>query len=229
MSLTFTWKDERKNFSCSILVFFLNVVIIWSMLLCFNDKNWESFLNNWLSILAHFAKHHIDLSASLISCIYDLKCVHFICCMILFLWLLCFRYSFHAFNVSYVFHKIHSHLDFITTLKQLWFQKSLAQFDDFVKKVDFLMIFCSTLIILYTLSFIIVLSFNDLKSDSKIDVFANKHSMLLYSFSFKIIKSRVALRLFVSIALWWLKDDSISDADWFIFCTYVSWTVFSRC
>ncbi len=46
--------------------------------------------------------------------------------------------------------------------------------------------------------------------------------MLLYSFSFKVIKSRVALRLFVNITLWQLKDDSISDADQFVSCTCVS-------
>ncbi len=126
MSLTFAWKDEKKNFSCSISIFFLNVVIIWLMSLHFSDENWESFLNSWLSILAHFAKCYIDLSASLSSCICDLKCIHFVCWMILFLWSLCFRYSFHAFNVSCVFHMICSHLDFITTSKQLWFQKSLA-------------------------------------------------------------------------------------------------------
>ncbi len=158
MSLTFAWEDEKKNFSCNILIFFLNVVIIWLMSLHFSDENWESFLDSWLSILTYFAKHHIDLNASLSSCICDLKCVHFIYQMILFLWSLCFKYSFHASNVSCIFHMIHSHLDFITTLKQLWFQKSLVQFDDFVKKVNFLMIFCSTLIILHTLSFIIVLS-----------------------------------------------------------------------
>jgi hypothetical protein len=126
MLLTFAWEDEKKNFSCSILIFFSNVVVIWSMSLRFNDKNWESFLNSWLSILTHFVKHHIDLSASVSSCIYDLKCVHFICWMILFLWSLCFRYSFHTFIMSYVFHMICSRLDFITTSKQLWFQKSLA-------------------------------------------------------------------------------------------------------
>ncbi len=127
------------------------------MSLRFSDENWESFLNSWLSILAHFAKHHIDLNASLSSCICDLKCVHFICRMILFLWSLCFKYSFHASNVSYIFHMICNHLDFITTSKQLWFQKSFTQFNDFVKKINFLMIFCNTLIILHTLSFIIVL------------------------------------------------------------------------
>ncbi len=102
MSLTFAWEDERKNFSCSILIFFLNVVIIWLKSLHFNDKNWESFLDNWLSILTHFAKHHINLNASLSSCICDLKCAHFVCWMILFLWSLCFRYSFHALYWKYV-------------------------------------------------------------------------------------------------------------------------------
>ena len=127
------------------------------MLLRFNDENWESFLDSWFSILVHFAKHHIDLNALLNSCICNLKCMNFIYWMILFLWSLCFRYSFHASNVSCVFHMICSHLDFITTLKQLWFQKSFIQFNDFVKRINFLMIFCSTLIILHTLSFIIVL------------------------------------------------------------------------
>ncbi len=158
MSLTFTWEDEKKNFSRSISIFFLNIVVIWSMSLHFSDENWESFLNSWLSILAHFAKHYIDLSASLNSCICDLKCAHFICRIILFLWSLCFRYSFHASNVSCIFYMICSHLNFITTLKQLWFQKSFTWFDDFVKKINFSMIFYNTLIILHTLSFIIVLS-----------------------------------------------------------------------
>jgi len=99
MLLTFAWEDERKNFSRSISIFFSNVVVIWSMSLHFSDENWESFLDSWLSILAHFAKHHINLNALLSSCICDLKCMHFICWMILFLWSLCFRYSFHAFNV----------------------------------------------------------------------------------------------------------------------------------
>ncbi len=122
MSLTFAWEDEKKNFSRSISIFFSNVIVIWSMLLHFSDKNWESFLDSWLSILAHFAKHHINLNASLNSCICDLKCAHFICQMILFLWSLCFKYSFHASNVSCVFHMICSRLDFITTSKQLWFK-----------------------------------------------------------------------------------------------------------
>ncbi len=60
MSLTFAWKDEKKNFSCSISIFFSNVVVIWSMSLHFSDENWESFLNSWLLILVHFAKHHIN-------------------------------------------------------------------------------------------------------------------------------------------------------------------------
>ncbi len=158
MLLTSAWEDEKKNFFRSILIFFLNVVVMWLMLLRFSDKNWESFLDSWLSILAYFAKHHINLSALLSLCICDLKCVHFVCWMILFLWSLCFKYSFHASNVSCIFHMICSHLDFITASKQLWFQKSLAWFNDFVKKVNFLMIFCNTLIILHTLSFIIILS-----------------------------------------------------------------------
>ncbi len=150
-------KMRERTFFAVSWFFFLNVVIIWLMLLHFSDKNWESFLDSWLSILAHFAKRHIDLNALLSSCIYVLKCAHFICWMILFLWSLCFRYSFHASNVSCIFHMICSYLDFITTSKQLWFQKSLTQFDDFVMKINFLIIFCNTLIILHTLSFIIVL------------------------------------------------------------------------
>ena len=126
MSLTFAWEDEGKNFFRSISIFFSNIVVIWSMSLRFSDENWESFLDSWLLILAHFAKHHIDLSASLSSCIYVLKCVHFVCWMILFLWSLCFRYLFHASNVPCIFHMIRSHLDFITTSKQLWFQKSFT-------------------------------------------------------------------------------------------------------
>jgi len=86
MSLMFIWESERKNFSRNISIFSSNVVVIWSVLLRFSDKNWESFLNSWLSILTHFAKRHIDLSASLSSCICDLKCAHFACWMILFLW-----------------------------------------------------------------------------------------------------------------------------------------------
>jgi len=126
MLLTSVWKNKRMNFSCSILIFFLNVVIIYSMLLRFNDENWESFLNSWLSILTNFAKHHINLSALLSSCIYDLKCARFACWMILFLWSLCFRNSFHAFSVLCVFHMIHSHLDFITISEQFEFQKFFA-------------------------------------------------------------------------------------------------------
>jgi len=138
MLLMFAWENERKNFSCNILIFFLNIVIIWSMSLHFNDENWESFLNSWLSILTHFAKHHIDLSASLSSCIYDLKCTCFTCWMILFLWSLCFRYSFHAFNVLCIFHMICSHLDFITISEQFKFQKFFAQLNDLFKKIRFL-------------------------------------------------------------------------------------------
>ncbi len=161
MLLTFIWENEEKNFSCNILIFFSNVVIFWSMSLHFNDKNWESFLDSWLSILIYFAKHHIDLSALLSSCICDLKCTRFACWMILFLWLLCFRYSFHASNVLCIFHTICNHLDFITIFEQFEFQKFFAQFNDFVKKVNFLMIFCNVLITLHTLSFIIILLFKE--------------------------------------------------------------------
>jgi len=126
MLLMFIWKNERKNFSCNISIFSLNVIVIWSMLLHFNDKNWESFLNSWLSILTHFAKSHINLSALLSSCICDLKCAHFACWMILFLWSLCFRYSFHVSSVLCIFHMIHNHLDFITISEQFKFQKFLA-------------------------------------------------------------------------------------------------------
>ncbi len=161
ISLMFIWENERKNFSCNISIFFLNVVVICSMSLHFNDENWESFLNSWLSILTHFAKHYIDLNALLNSCICDLKCARFACWMILFLWSLCFRYSFHASNVLCIFHTIRSHLDFITIFEQFEFQKFFAWLDDFVKKINFSMISCNILITLHTLSFIIVLLFKE--------------------------------------------------------------------
>ncbi len=126
MLLTSAYENEEKKISCSISVFSSNIVIMWSVLLCFNDENWESFSNNWLSILVYFAKHHIDFNASLNLCICDLKCMHFVCLMILFLWSLYFRYLFHAFNMFCAFHMICNHLNFITTSKQLWFQKFLA-------------------------------------------------------------------------------------------------------
>ncbi len=159
MLWTSAYENEEKNFSCSILIFSSNVVIMWSVSFCFNDKNWESFLNSWLLILTHFAKHHIDFNVSLNSCICDLKCAYFVCLMILFLWLLCFKYSFYVFNMFCVFHMIRNHLDFITTLKQLWFQKFLAQFNDFAQRVDFSIISCNTLMISVTLSFISALLF----------------------------------------------------------------------
>ncbi len=166
MSLTSACESEEKNFSCSISIFSSNVVVMWSVSSRFSDENWESFLDSWLSILAHFAKRHIDFNASLSSCICDLKCVHFVCLMILFLWLLCFRYLFHASNVPCVFHMIRSHLDFVTTSKQLWFQKFLAWFDDFAQRVDFSMISCSTLMIFVVLSFISALLFRE-QSDKR--------------------------------------------------------------
>ncbi len=39
MLLMFIWEDEKKNFSCNILIFFLNIIVIWSMSLHFNDEN----------------------------------------------------------------------------------------------------------------------------------------------------------------------------------------------
>ena len=112
-------------------------------------------------ILIHFAKHHIDLNVSLSSCIYFLKCARFACWMILFLWSLCFRYSFHAFNVFYIFYMICSHLDFITISEQFEFQKFFAWLNDFVKKINFLMIFCNILITSLILLFIIILLFKE--------------------------------------------------------------------
>ncbi len=180
MSLTFVWENERKNFSRNISIFFLNVVVIWSMSLRFSDKNWESFLNNWLLILTHFAKHHIDLSASLSSCICDLKCAHFTCQMILFLWSLCFKYSFHAFNVLCVFHMIYNHLDFITIFEQFKFQKFFAQLNDFVIRINFSMIFCNVLITLHTLSFIIILLFKKRFDERCICRYALNASMFIF-------------------------------------------------
>ncbi len=121
------------------------------MLLHFNDENWESFLDSWLSILAHFAKHHINLSASLSLCICDLKCAHFICWMILFLWLLCFKYLFHAFNVFienmlYTLHAIYIkynlYADFSLKLKKLlkenflWQVYSLRRMRSFIAQIS---------------------------------------------------------------------------------------------
>ncbi len=126
MSLMFIWESEEKNFSCNISIFFSNIIVICSVSLYFNDENWESFLDSWLSILTHFAKHHIDLSASLSSCICDLKCARFTCWMILFLWSLCFRYLFHAFSMLCIFHTICSYLDFVTIFEQFEFQKFFA-------------------------------------------------------------------------------------------------------
>ncbi len=85
MLLMSAYEDEEKNFSCSISIFSLNIINMCLVSFCFNDENWESFLSSWLSILAHFAKHHINFNALLSLCICDLKYAHFICLMILFL------------------------------------------------------------------------------------------------------------------------------------------------
>ncbi len=184
MSLTSVWENEEKNFLRNISVFFLNIIIIWLMSLCFSDKNWESFLDSWLSILTYLAKRHIDLSASLSLCICDLKCARFACWMILFLWSLCFRYSFHASSVLCIFHMICSHLDFITIFEQFEFQKFFAQLDDFVKKIDFLMISYSILITLHIFSFIIILLFKERFDERCICRYALNASVFIFFHSY---------------------------------------------
>jgi len=211
MLLMFVWKNERKNFSCNISIFFLNVVIIWSVSLRFSDENWESFLNSWLSILTHFAKHHINLSASLSLCIYDLKSARFACQMTLFLWSLCFRYSFHASSVLCVFHTICSHLDFITIFKQFEFQKFFAQLDDFVMKINFSMIFCSILITSHTLMFIIVLLFKERFDERCICRYALNASVFIFFHSHQVedCTEVVCRHSFMTIKRWfnsWCKS-----------------------
>ena len=204
MSLMFIWKNERKNFSCNILIFFSNIIVIWSMLFCFNDKNWESFLNSLLSILTHFAKHHIDLSALLSSCICDLKCACFTCWIILFLWSLCFRYSFHASSVLCIFHTIRSHLDFITIFEQFEFQKFFAQLDDFVKRINFSMIFCNILITLHILSFIIVLLFKERFNERCIRRYTLNASMFIFFHNHRVedCTEVVCRQSFMTIERW---------------------------
>ncbi len=180
MLLMFVWKNERKNFSYNILIFFSNVVVIWSVSLHFNDENWESFFDSWLLILTHFAKHYINLSASLSSCICDLKCAHFACWIILFLWSLCFRYSFHTSSMLCIFHIICSHLDFITIFKQFEFQKFFAWLDDFVKRINFSMIFCNILITLHTFLFIIILLFKEWFNERCICRYALNASVFIF-------------------------------------------------
>ena len=181
------------------------------MSLCFNDKNWESFLDNWLSILTHFAKHNINLSASLSSCIYDLKCARFACWMILFLWSLCFKYSFHASNVLCIFHMICNHLDFITIFKQFDIQKFFAWLDDFVKKIDFSIIFCSILITLHTLSFIIILLFKERFNERCIRRYALNASVFIFFHSHQVedCTKVVCKHSFMTIKRWfnsWCKS-----------------------
>ncbi len=208
--LLFIWESERKNFSCNISIFFSNIIVIWSVSLHFNDKNWESFLNSWLSILTHFAKHHINLSASLSSCICDLKCAHFTCWMILFLWSLCFRYSFHAFNVLCIFYMICNRLDFITISEQFEFQKFFAWLDDFVKKINFSMIFCNILITLHILSFIIILLFKKWFDERCICKYTLNASVFIFFHNHWV---KTVLKLFVNKVLWQSKNDSILDAN----------------
>jgi len=79
-----------------------------------------------------------------------------------------------------VFHTICSHLDFITIFEQFKFQKFFAQLDDFVKKIDFSMIFCSILITLHILSFIIVLLFKERFDEKCICRYALNASVFIF-------------------------------------------------
>ncbi len=100
--------------------------------------------------------------------------------MILFLWSLCFRYSFHASSVLCIFHMIHSCFNFIIIFEQFKFQKFFAQFDDFVKKVNFSMIFCNILITLHTLLFIIILLFKEWFNERCICKYALNASVFIF-------------------------------------------------
>ena len=91
MLLMSVWKNDEKNFFCSIFVFSSNDSVMWLKSLLFNKENCKSFLSSWLSILTHFAKRQIDFDFLLNLCIWDLKCEHFVSLMILFLWSLYFR------------------------------------------------------------------------------------------------------------------------------------------
>jgi len=91
MLLMFVWNDDKKNFFRRIFVFSSNKFAMWSKLLLFSNKNYESFFSNWLLILTHFAKHQIDFNSLLNLCICNLKCEYFTSLMILFLWSLYFR------------------------------------------------------------------------------------------------------------------------------------------
>ncbi len=91
MLLMSVWKNDEKNFFCSIFVFSSNDSVMWLKSLLFNKENCKSFLSSWLSILTHFAKRQIDFDSLLNSCIWDLKCEHFVSLMTLFLWSLYFR------------------------------------------------------------------------------------------------------------------------------------------
>ncbi len=106
--------------------------------------------------------------------------------MILFLWSLCFRYLFHAFNVFCIFYMICSRLNFITISEQFEFQKFFAQFDDFVKKVNFSMIFCNILITLHILSFIIILLFKEWFNERCIYKYALNASVFIFFHNYQI-------------------------------------------
>ncbi len=96
--------EWRKEFPLQHLDFFFKRCYHVISIILFQQRKLRK-LFSWLSILAHFAKHHINFNALLSSCICDLKCAHFVCLMILFLWSLCFRYSFHVSNVLNDEHK----------------------------------------------------------------------------------------------------------------------------
>jgi len=75
---------------------------------------------------------------------------------------------------------IRSRLDFITISEQFEFQKFFAQLDDFVKRVDFSMIFCNILITLHILSFIIILLFKERFDERCICRYALNASVIIF-------------------------------------------------
>ena len=69
MLLMSVWEDDEKNFFRSIFIFSSNDSVMWLKSMLFNEKNCESFLSSWLSILIYFAKRQIDFDSLLNSCI----------------------------------------------------------------------------------------------------------------------------------------------------------------
>ncbi len=77
------FKKVKKKTFLAIFRFFLQTLLSCNRYhFTLMMKIEQVFLNNWLSILTRFAKHHIDWNTSLNLCICNLKCVHFICWMI---------------------------------------------------------------------------------------------------------------------------------------------------